>query len=104
MKARAKEYRDQMCSITNAEWDAHTDQEWCDWCGAWNTYVKQGGVRPNNRPPVQMKKKDISQNVFSEELCERIRKKLKVTEKELSNRDIKKTIILSNKLYDRYEH
>ncbi len=52
MKARAKDFRDQICSVTNAEWDAHSDQEWCDWCSAWNTYVSLGGQRPPNRPPV----------------------------------------------------
>lgn len=52
MKARAKEYRDEICSITGAEWDTYTDSQWCDWCGAWNTYISLGGQRPPRRPPV----------------------------------------------------
>ena len=37
-------------------------------------------------------------NVYSEELCNNIRRRLKLTDKELTNSQIKKTTDLSNKL------
>ncbi len=51
-KDRFNDYTATRASITSTELDANTSEEWQTWCQAWELYVKQGGVRPNNRPPV----------------------------------------------------
>jgi len=51
-KERFKDYTTTRASITDTELDSYTSGQWSDWCQAWDAYVKSGGTRPPNRPPI----------------------------------------------------
>lgn len=51
-KDRFNDYTATRASITDTELDAHTSSDWNLWCGVWDSYVKSGGQRPPNRPPI----------------------------------------------------
>lgn len=53
MKARANDFLAVQKDIKDSgDFDSYTDAQWCPWYDAWNSYVKSGGVRPPNRPPI----------------------------------------------------
>jgi len=51
-KDRFKDYTATRYTITDAELDTYTGTQWNAWCAAWDNYVKTGGQRPPNRPPI----------------------------------------------------
>lgn len=51
-KQRFQQYQEDMCSVTETEFDSYTKDQWCDWCSSYELYVRQGGTRPPRRPPV----------------------------------------------------
>lgn len=51
-KDRFSEWQADFCSVTTEERDSFTKDQWCDWCNAYETYVKVGGQRPPRRPPI----------------------------------------------------